>query len=54
MGKFVPQRAIDLLRMRNQSRVQRNDFLAIIRASGGRFEAGIPFHAKLPGDSIRA
>jgi hypothetical protein len=47
MGKFVPQRAIDLFWMCDQTRVQRNQFLAIIRAAGGGSETRLPFDANL-------
>ena len=54
MGKFVPQRAIDLRGMLNQPRVQQNQFLAIISAAGGGLETGIPFDTKFGCDSFRA
>jgi hypothetical protein len=54
MSKFVPQCAVDLRGMFNQPRVQRNQFLAMISAAGGRFETGIPFDAKFCCDSFGA
>ena len=54
MSEFVSQRAVDLLGMLSQARVQRNEFLAIISAAGGGFQTGIPFDAEFCCDSFRA
>jgi hypothetical protein len=54
MSELVPQRSIDFRGILSQPRVERNQFLAIISASGGGFETGIPFNAKLCCDSFRA
>gem|GEM_PF-5192400 len=45
MGQFVPQSTVDLCRaMFAQTRIQRDKFPAMIRASCGAEKPGIPFH----------
>jgi hypothetical protein len=39
MSQFMAQGAIDFGRMLNELRIQRNQFLAIISATSGRFQA---------------
>jgi hypothetical protein len=38
MSQFMAQSAIDFRRMVNQPRIQRNEFLAIVSATGSCFE----------------
>jgi hypothetical protein len=53
VSKLVPERTIDFLWMLGKSRVQRNEFLAIVGAADGSFQTRVPFDANLCCDSIR-
>jgi hypothetical protein len=48
MSQFMAQGAIDFGRILNEQRIQRNQFLAIIRATSSRSQTRIPFDAKFP------
>jgi hypothetical protein len=52
--QFVAQRTINFRWVVEQTRIQQNQSLAIISATGGRFETGIPFEAKLVRKARRA
>ena len=54
MGQLMTKGAIDFpFSVFSESRIQRNQFLAIIGAAGAAFQARVPFHTNAARDSCR-